>query len=105
MERSISHSFDFNSRYSREFAYSCYHTAMTENEAARELAHNSLPNDENKKESIGELLLEVVRFSAIALLFIIPIRIFIAQPYIVSGASMDPTFQNGEYLIVDQLSY
>ena len=57
------------------------------------------------KESITSLILEVVRFSAIALLFIVPIRIFIAQPYIVSGASMDPTFQNGEYLIVDQLSY
>jgi signal peptidase I len=30
---------------------------------------------------------------------------FIAQPFIVSGASMQETFQSGEYLIVDQLSY
>jgi len=30
---------------------------------------------------------------------------FIAQPFIVSGSSMDPTFENGEYLIVDELSY
>ncbi len=34
-----------------------------------------------------------------------PIRLFVAQPFIVSGASMDPTFETGEYLIVDQLSY
>jgi signal peptidase I len=38
-------------------------------------------------------------------LIVLPIRLFIAQPFIVSGASMDPTFETGEYLIVDQLSY
>ncbi len=48
---------------------------------------------------------EILRFSVIALLIVIPIRTFIAQPFIVSGASMNETFQNGEYLIVDQLSY
>jgi signal peptidase I len=30
---------------------------------------------------------------------------FIAQPFIVSGASMETTFSTGEYLIVDQLTY
>ena len=30
---------------------------------------------------------------------------FVAQPFIVSGASMEETFQSGEYLIVDQVSY
>ncbi len=49
--------------------------------------------------------LEIVRFSAIALLIVIPIRMFIAQPFIVSGASMEHTFHNGEYIIVDQISY
>ena len=57
------------------------------------------------KESIFDLFVEVVRFTLLSLLFIIPIRIFIAQPYIVSGAFMHPTFGTGEYLIVDQLSY
>jgi len=50
-------------------------------------------------------LLEIVRFSIIALIIVIPVRLFIAQPFIVSGASMETTFHNGEYLIVDQLSY
>jgi len=49
--------------------------------------------------------LEIVRFSIIALLIVVPIRMFIAQPFIVSGASMEQTFQHGEYLIVDQVSY
>jgi signal peptidase I len=49
--------------------------------------------------------MEIVRFSLIALLIVIPIRMFVAQPFIVQGASMEETFQNGEYLIVDQASY
>lgn len=50
-------------------------------------------------------LIEIIRFSIIALIIVVPVRMFIAQPFIVSGASMQETFQNGEYLIVDQLSY
>ena len=48
---------------------------------------------------------EIIRFSIIALIIVAPIRIFIAQPFIVSGASMEPTFESGQYLIVDQLTY
>lgn len=47
---------------------------------------------------------EFLRYFVIALVIVVPFRIFIAQPYIVSGSSMDPTFHNGDYLIVDQLS-
>lgn len=50
-------------------------------------------------------LKEVLSFGAIALLIVLPIRIFIAQPFVVSGSSMEPTFHNGEYLIVDQATY
>ena len=50
-------------------------------------------------------LAEIIRFSLIALIIVIPVRMFIAQPFIVSGASMQETFQSGEYLIVDQVSY
>jgi len=48
---------------------------------------------------------ELVRFAVIAIAIVIPIRIFIAQPFIVSGASMDPTFEDGQYLIIDEISY
>ncbi len=78
----------------------CYHLAMTEPDR-----DEKEPKEEQPKEGFFSLIAEVVRFSVIALLFIVPIRVFIAQPYIVSGASMHPTFENGEYLIVDQLSY
>lgn len=48
---------------------------------------------------------ELFQFTLIALLVILPIRYFIAQPFIVSGSSMEETFAHGDYLIVDQLSY
>lgn len=48
---------------------------------------------------------ELVRFAVVALLVMVPIRIFIIQPFIVSGSSMVPTFEDGNYLIVDEISY
>lgn len=41
----------------------------------------------------------------IALVIILPIRYFIFQPFLVSGSSMVPNFQDGQYLIIDELSY
>lgn len=60
------------------------------------------PLKQDKKENLFK---EVLKFSLIAILIVAPIRIFIAQPFIVSGASMSPTFESRQYLIVDQLSY
>ena len=66
-----------------------------------ETTHSTPPLPGKQPGTIGEIL----RFALIALVIVIPIRFFVAQPFIVSGASMQPTFQNGQYLIVDQLSY
>lgn len=41
----------------------------------------------------------------IALAIILPIRYFVFQPFIVSGSSMEPNYHNGQYLIIDELSY
>jgi len=41
----------------------------------------------------------------ISLAIIVPIRAYIFQPFFVRGASMEPNFSNGEYLIIDELSY
>jgi signal peptidase I len=48
---------------------------------------------------------DIIKFTLFAILIVVPIRTFVAQPFIVSGASMDPTFWDGEYLIVDELSF
>lgn len=41
----------------------------------------------------------------IALAIILPVRYFLFQPFIVSGSSMEPNYSNGEYLIIDEISY
>lgn len=48
---------------------------------------------------------DIVTFILLVILVVVPIRIFIAQPFIVDGSSMYPTFQNGNYLIVDEVTY
>lgn len=50
-------------------------------------------------------ILETVRFILISLILVLGFRYFIAQPFIVSGDSMVPTFENGDYLVVDEISY
>ncbi len=57
---------------------------------------------ESPKENF---LKEIVKFTLLAIVIVVPIRLYVAQPFIVSGASMDPTFKSGQYLIVDQLTY
>ncbi|MDQ5893490.1 MAG: signal peptidase [Patescibacteria group bacterium] len=63
-----------------------------------EISNQKPPQKEN-------FVKEIIKFTLIALAIVIPIRAYVAQPFIVSGASMDPTFSTGQYLIVDQLSY
>lgn len=50
-------------------------------------------------------LSEIARFALIALIIVLPIRWYVAQPFIVSGASMEENFHNNDYLIVDQITY
>ncbi|NLE07427.1 MAG: signal peptidase I [Parcubacteria group bacterium] len=62
--------------------------------------NNQIVEQPVRKSSFWEL----VKYAFFALIIVVPFRIFVAQPYIVSGSSMDPTFKNADYLIVDQLS-
>lgn len=67
------------------------------------MTHQKQETPEEKKQEGG--FWEIIRFTIIALAIVIPIRIFIAQPFIVSGESMYPTFNDGDYLIIDEISY
>ena len=48
---------------------------------------------------------EVTKIVIIALVIVVPIRYFLFQPFFVKGQSMEPNFENGDYLIVDELSF
>lgn len=71
------------------------------NENEEALLNANQPHKETVKESFWELF----RFAIIAIAIVVPIRIFIAQPFVVSGSSMFPTFEDKQYLIVDEISY
>lgn len=58
-----------------------------------------------KEKTLGQEVREMLRILVISLAIVLPVRFFIAQPFIVRGASMEPTFEDGEYLIVDEISY
>jgi signal peptidase I len=48
---------------------------------------------------------EIAKIVIIALLIVVPIRTFLFQPFFVRGESMTPAFENGDYLIIDEISY
>lgn len=48
---------------------------------------------------------ESAKVIILAFLIVAPIRMFVFQPFLVSGASMEPNLHSGDYLIVDELSY
>lgn len=54
---------------------------------------------------LGTAIRELATFVVLALLIVVPIRMFVAQPFVVEGESMHPNFESGDYLIVDQLSF
>ncbi len=56
-------------------------------------------------EQDDSFIKDVIKYALIALVIVIPFRMYIAQPFYVSGASMSPTFETGQYLIIDQLHY
>lgn len=58
-----------------------------------------------QQEKSENFFIELLKFALIAAVIVLPLRLFIAKPFIVSGASMEPTFDTGQYLIVDELSY
>lgn len=50
-------------------------------------------------------LLEVLEVAVIAVVAVFVVRTFLVQPFLVSGSSMSPNFSNGDYVLVDELTY
>jgi signal peptidase I len=65
-------------------------------------SEKKLKSENEPKENFFK---EIVKFTILALVIVIPIRTYIAQPFIVNGPSMYPTFNTGQYVIVDEVTY
>ncbi len=66
----------------------------------------SFPSDKKDTpdayQSVGSFVLEVIKIIILAFIIIFPIRVFLFQPFFVQGASMEPNFEDGQYLIVNE---
>lgn len=50
-------------------------------------------------------IFETIKIVVLALVIVVPIRYFLFQPFFVRGSSMEPNFQDFDYLIIDEISY
>lgn len=57
------------------------------------------------KDSWKGLSKDLFTLALLIVVVVIPIRVFVASPFIVDGESMHPTFSNFDYLIVNELLY
>lgn len=48
---------------------------------------------------------EILEVVVIAVVTVFLIRYFLIQPFLVSGASMEPSFSDGNYLLIDEITY
>lgn len=51
------------------------------------------------------LLKDLFTLALLIIVVVIPIRMFVVSPFVVDGESMHPTFENLNYLIVDEVVY
>jgi len=61
--------------------------------------------EQQEQESMKDFIIEVVKMFFLALIIIVPVRMFLFQPFIVRGASMEPNFAERQYLIVNEFGY
>jgi len=73
----------------------------------QEVTDNSTNSGEKPQvfRVVGRFFWELIKVFLLAMVIIVPIRYFLVQPFFVRGASMEPNFYDGEYLVVDELSY
>lgn len=68
----------------------------------------SSPGPTEKLSGLSALRLFVfdfVKVFVIAVAIIVPIRWFLFQPFVVTGDSMLPNYEDGNYLIIDEITY
>ncbi|MDP3697927.1 MAG: signal peptidase I [Candidatus Taylorbacteria bacterium] len=69
--------------------------------------NNKETKDENygKKGEVWAFVWETIKIIVISLAIIVPIRYYLVQPFFVKGASMEENFHDGDYLLIDEISY
>lgn len=64
-----------------------------------------IESSEEAYYGVGSFVWEVIKVFVWAIIIIVPIRVFLFQPFFVQGSSMEPNFKDGDYLIINELGY
>ena len=56
-------------------------------------------------KDVAIFLFDALKILLVALAIVIPVRLFLFQPFVVNGSSMEPNYHSGDYLIIDELTY
>ncbi len=80
------------------------------NELEPQIPQSDLPDlEESDSHGYGQEILafiwETIKVVIISLVIIVPIRYFLVQPFFVKGASMEENFHDGDYILIDEISY
>jgi len=70
--------------------------------------NDSVISGQVPQSSRNELLAfvwETIKVVVLSLAIILPIRYYLVQPFFVKGASMESNFEDGDYLLIDEISY
>lgn len=70
-----------------------------------EFVNDNLLSPVTKKKSLVVFFVELMKVLIVGAMAVVIIRYFLFQPFVVKGASMEPNYEESEYLIIDELSY
>ena len=77
-----------------------------ENQTEREeVGSDNLKRAPGAVNEVGRFIFDFLKVFIIAVAIIVPVRLFLFQPFVVTGDSMQPNFVDGDYLIIDEISY
>lgn len=78
---------------------------ITENKPPVPSFGEEQPHEPGILDNAKSFIWETVKVVVISLLIIVPVRYYLIQPFYVQGASMEPSFYNKEYLVINEISY
>lgn len=76
-----------------------------DNNIETESLDNKGEDNHSKAKEVGSFIWETAKLIIISLAIIIPIRYYLVQPFFVKGASMEMNFHDGDYLLIDEITY
>jgi cell division protein FtsX len=71
----------------------------------KEIPHNKEYTDDNQSKTKLQEVIEFFRDLVIIFIVVIFIRTFIVAPFQISGSSMEESYHDGEFILVNKFSY